>query len=133
MGGEGGGGGQEGSVGGGDVAMTERVTAPTEARRPRWRWWRWWWRRERVLAVKAEVERAACAGRKRGAPSDLMARAVGEREDEVVVDPCDPSTGNGPRLAEGHHEFRDAGADQKYSWVRSRAQMRCTAQSLSAT
>ena len=83
----GGGGGEEGGVGGGDVAVTKRVTVTTEARRRRWRWWRWCGGGERV-AVKAEVERAACAaGGKRGAPSGLMARAVGEREDEVAVDP----------------------------------------------
>ena len=63
-GGKGGGGGEEGGVGGGDVAVTKRVTVTTEARRQRWRWWRWWWRREG--AVKAEVERAACAGREEG-------------------------------------------------------------------
>eukprot|EP00964_Phaeocystis_antarctica_P012194 scaffold6725_cov77-Phaeocystis_antarctica.AAC.1 len=43
------------------------------------------------MAVKVEVERAACAGREEG-------RTFG--------------TGNGPRLAKGHHELRDAGADQ---------------------
>ena len=64
-GGEESGGGEEGGVGGGDVVVTKRVTATTEARRRRWRWWRWWWRRER-MAVKAELERAACAGREEG-------------------------------------------------------------------
>ena len=47
------------------LLTTKRGTVTTEARRQRWRWWRWWWRRERV-AVKAEVERAACAGREEG-------------------------------------------------------------------
>ena len=86
-GGEGGGGGEEGGVGGGDVAVTKRVTVTTEARRRRWRWWRWWWRRER-MAVKAEVEcgeGGVCREGRGRAPSDLMARAVGEREMKLLL------------------------------------------------
>ena len=65
-GGEGGGGGEEAGVVGGDVAVTKKSDGDDGgAETAVAMWWRWWWRRERV-AVKAEVERAACAGREEG-------------------------------------------------------------------